>query len=153
MAQPVVGIIMGSESDREVMTETSKLLDRFHISHETVVSSAHRNPEKTRDYARSAKDRGLKVIIAGAGMAAHLAGVIASETDLPVIGVPLGGSALHGIDALYSMVQMPAGVPVGTVAIGRAGAKNAAIFAAQILALSDEEIAQRLKQFREEMAR
>lgn len=153
MVEPVVGIIMGSESDREVMTEAAKLLDRFGISHETVVSSAHRNPEKTREYARSAKTRGLKVIIAGAGMAAHLAGVIAAETNLPVIGVPLGGSALDGVDALYSMVQMPGGVPVGTMAIGKAGAKNSAIFAAQILALSDEEIARSIEVFREEMAR
>lgn len=152
MANLLVGIIMGSESDREAMNETAKLLNRFGIPHEIVVSSAHRNPEKTRDYARSAKERGGKVIIAGAGMAAHLAGVIASETDLPVIGVPLEGSALHGVDALYSMVQMPSGVPVGTMAIGKAGAKNAAIFAAQILALFDEEVAQQLKQFREEMA-
>jgi 5-(carboxyamino)imidazole ribonucleotide mutase len=153
MAHPVVGIIMGSESDREVMSEASKLLDRFGIPHETVVSSAHRNPEKTREYARSAKGRGMKVLIAGAGMAAHLAGVVASGTELPVIGVPLGGSALNGLDALYSMVQMPAGVPVGTMAIGKAGAHNAAIFAAHILALADEEIAEKLKQFREEMAR
>jgi phosphoribosylaminoimidazole carboxylase PurE protein len=152
MANPVVGIIMGSESDREVMSEAAKLLDRFGISHETVVSSAHRNPEKTRAYAQSAKGRGLKVIIAGAGMAAHLAGVVASGTELPVIGVPLAGSALSGVDALYSMVQMPAGVPVGTMAIGMAGAKNAALFAAQILALTDQEIARKLKQFREEMA-
>lgn len=153
MAHPVVGIVMGSESDREVMGEAEKLLDRFGIGYETVVSSAHRNPQKTRDYAQSAKDRGLKVIIAGAGMAAHLAGVIASETDLPVVGVPLEGSALNGLDALYSMVQMPAGVPVGTMAIGRAGAKNAAVFAAQVLALSDEEVARQLRQFKEEMAR
>ncbi|MFQ6093540.1 MAG: 5-(carboxyamino)imidazole ribonucleotide mutase [bacterium] len=153
MAHPVVGIVMGSESDREVMGEAEKLLDRFGIGYETVVSSAHRNPQKTRDYAQSAKDRGLKVIIAGAGMAAHLAGVIASETDLPVVGVPLKGSALNGLDALYSMVQMPAGVPVGTMAIGRAGAKNAAVFAAQVLALSDEEVARQLRQFKEEMAR
>ena len=153
MANPVVGIIMGSESDREVMSEAAKLLDRFGISHEMTVSSAHRNPERTREYAQSAKDRGLRVIIAGAGMAAHLAGVIASGTELPVIGVPLSGSALNGLDALYSMVQMPAGVPVGTMAIGKAGAKNAAIFAAQILALSDQEIARKLKLFREEMTR
>ena len=152
MENPVVGIIMGSESDREVMNEAAKLLDRFGVSHEMVVSSAHRNPEKTRDYALSAKDRGMRVIIAGAGMAAHLAGVIAAGTELPVIGVPLGGSALNGVDALYSMVQMPAGVPVGTMAIGKAGAKNAAIFAAQVLALTDQEIAQKLKQYREEMA-
>ena len=124
MANPVVGIVMGSESDREIMSEASKLLDRFAIPHETVVSSAHRNPEQTWAYARSAKDRGLKIIIAGAGMAAHLAGVIASGTELPVIGVPLGGSALNGLDALYSMVQMPAGVPVATMAIGKPRAQK-----------------------------
>lgn len=152
MANAVVGIIMGSESDREVMGEAAKLLDRFGIPHEMVVSSAHRNPENTRAYAQSAQDRGMKIIIAGAGMAAHLAGVVASGTALPVIGVPLGGSALNGLDALYSMVQMPAGVPVGTMAIGKAGAKNAAIFAARILAQADQEIAGKLKTFREEMA-
>jgi 5-(carboxyamino)imidazole ribonucleotide mutase len=153
MAEPIVGIVMGSESDREIMAEAATLLDRFSIPHETVVSSAHRNPERTREYARSAKVRGLKIIIAAAGMAAHLAGVIAAETDLPVIGVPLGGSALNGVDALYSMVQMPAGVPVGTMAIGKAGAKNSAVFAAQILALSNEEIATSVQEFRSEMAR
>ena len=153
MEHPVVGIIMGSESDQEVMEEAAKLLDRFGVVHEVVVSSAHRNPEKTRHYARTARERGLKVIIAGAGMAAHLAGVIAAETDIPVIGVPLGGSALNGVDALYSMVQMPAGVPVGTMAIGKAGAKNAAVFAAQILALCDEKLTQKLKTFKEELAR
>jgi 5-(carboxyamino)imidazole ribonucleotide mutase len=153
MAEPIVGIIMGSESDREVMTEASNLLDRFGIPHEVVVSSAHRNPEQTREYAASAKTRGLKVIIAGAGMAAHLAGVIAAETDIPIIGVPLAGSALNGVDALYSMVQMPGGVPVGTMAIGKAGAKNSAIYAAQILALSDAGIAEKMREFREEMAR
>ena len=153
MADPIVGIVMGSESDREVMSEAGKVLDRFGISYEIRVCSAHRHPEKTREYARSARDRGLNVIIAGAGMAAHLAGVIAAETDLPVIGVPLAGSALNGLDALYSMVQMPAGVPVGTMAIGAAGAKNAAIFAARVLALSDERVVRRLEQFREELAR
>ena len=135
-----------------IMTEAAKLLDRFGIGHEVVVSSAHRQPEKTRAYATSARERGLRVIIAGAGMAAHLAGVIAASTDVPVIGVPLGGSALNGVDALYSMVQMPGGVPVGTMAIGKAGAKNAAIYAAKILALADDDIARRLKEYREELA-
>jgi len=152
MGHPVVGIIMGSESDREVMAETAHMLDHFGIAHEMVVSSAHRNPEKTRTYAREARGRGLKVIIAGAGMAAHLAGVIAAETDVPVIGVPIGGSALNGVDALYSMVQMPAGVPVATMAIGKSGAKNAAVFAAQILALSDEALQHKMRAFKEEMA-
>lgn len=148
MASPIVGIIMGSESDRAVMEETAKMLERFGVPYELIVSSAHRHPARTREYAQSAADRGLKVIIAGAGMAAHLPGVIAAETTLPVIGVPLPGSALNGVDALYAIVQMPAGVPVASMAIGAAGAKNAAVFAVELLALSDPDLRHKLTEYR-----
>lgn len=152
MRGPKVAVAMGSESDRKVMEEAGKLLERFGIEYELVVCSAHRTPGKTRQYARSLEGRGVKVVIAGAGMAAHLPGAIASETTLPVIGVPLAGSALGGVDALYSMVQMPAGVPVATMAIGSAGARNGAILAAQILALSDEKVRQELESYKRELA-
>jgi len=152
MGHPLVGVVMGSESDREVMELTGQMLTRFAIEHEVVVSSAHRSPGKTREYARSAARRGIRVIIAGAGMSAHLPAAIASETILPVIGVPLSSSALSGVDSLHSIVQMPTGVPVATMAIGPAGAKNAAIMAAQILALSDERIEQRLWEYKRELA-
>lgn len=152
MSEPVVAIVMGSESDRKVMEEVGKVLERFGIEYELTVYSAHRNPQGTREYARSLKGRGVKVAIAGAGMAAHLPGAIASETTLPVIGVPLPGSALGGVDALYSIVQMPTGVPVATMAIGTAGARNAAILAAQILALSDPQVRQKLEEYRRELA-
>ena len=152
MKGPLVGVVMGSESDREVMELTGQMLNRFGIEHEVIVSSAHRNPTKTREYARSAARRGIRVIIAGAGMSAHLPGALASETILPVIGVPLSSSALSGVDSLHSIVQMPTGVPVATVAIGPAGAKNAAILAAQILALQDEKIRVKLEEYKRELA-
>ena len=149
---PVVGIVMGSDSDWEVMENAASVLGDLSIPYEMTVSSAHRSPERTAEYARSARDRGLRVIIAGAGAAAHLAGSIAAGTTLPVIGVPLESGPLKGLDALLATVQMPAGVPVATVAIGKAGARNAAILAAQILSVSDPKIADRLKKFKEEMA-
>jgi phosphoribosylaminoimidazole carboxylase PurE protein len=149
--RPIVAVVFGSESDREVMAEAGKYLDRFGIPYEVHVMSAHRNPERTARFAREAAARGIKVLIAGAGMAAHLGGVVAAHTNLPVLGVPLQGPALLGLDALLSMVQMPAGVPVATMSIGKAGARNAAIFAARMLALSDPEIAQRLDRFSNEL--
>ncbi len=152
MGRPLVAVVMGSESDRGVMELTAQMLDHFGIDHEVIVSSAHRSPAKTREYARSAVRRGIKVIIAGAGMSAHLPGALASETILPVIGVPLSSSALSGVDSLHSIVQMPTGVPVATMAIGPAGAKNAAILAAQILSLSDERIRKKLMEYKRELA-
>ena len=150
--KPLVGIIMGSVSDREVMEESVRTLKEFEIPSEMTVSSAHRSPETTRDYALTAADRGIEIIIAGAGWAAHLAGVVASHTNLPVIGVPIDSSPLRGIDALLSTVQMPPGIPVATMAIGRGGARNAAVFAAQILSLKYADIAERLKRYREGLA-
>lgn len=146
----LVAVVMGSSSDQPVMSECTRYLEYFGIPFQGVVLSAHRNPEETAQFARQAQDRGIKVIIAGAGMAAHLAGVIAANTTLPVIGVPLAGSELHGVDALYSMVQMPSGVPVATMAIGKAGAINAAVLAAQILALDDPAIQQKLVAFKKQ---
>ena len=131
--KPVVGIIMGSESDRDIMKAADKVLSELGIECEVVVSSAHREPDRTREYALSASGRGIKVIIAGAGYSAHLPGFIASLTEIPVIGVPLDTSPLKGIDSLLSIVQMPKGVPVGTMGIGKAGAHNAALLAARIL--------------------
>jgi 5-(carboxyamino)imidazole ribonucleotide mutase len=153
MNNPLVLIIMGSDSDLPVMEEGAKVLAEFGVPYEMRISSAHRSPRRTADLAAEAAGRGIRVIIAGAGMAAHLAGVIAAETSLPVIGVPMTGSALGGLDALYSTVQMPAGIPVATMAIGKAGAKNAGIFAVQILALGDPLLMEGLKAFRERMAR
>ena len=150
--RPVVGIVMGSDSDWGVMEKTASVLNQLNIPFDVTVSSAHRSPERTADYARSARAGGLKVMIAGAGAAAHLAGSIAALTTLPVIGVPIDSSSLKGLDALLATVQMPAGVPVATMAIGAAGAKNAAVLAAQILATSDPEIEGRLEQFKKEMA-
>ncbi|HUT70591.1 MAG TPA: 5-(carboxyamino)imidazole ribonucleotide mutase [Desulfatiglandales bacterium] len=147
--KPVVGIVMGSVSDKAVMDECAKTLEELGINFEITVSSAHRTPDKTRDYAMSAADRGIEVIIAGAGWAAHLAGVLASHTTLPVIGVPIDSSPLKGIDALLSTAQMPPGIPVATMAIGGGGARNAAVFAAQILALKYPDIAKRLETYRE----
>lgn len=149
---PRVLIIVGSASDLPVMQETADLLGQFDVPCEMHVSSAHRSPVRTAQLAAEAAGRGIRVVIAGAGMAAHLAGVIASETILPVIGVPISSSALNGVDALYSTVQMPGGVPVATMAIGKAGAKNAGILAVQILALSDERLAEALRSYRREMA-
>jgi phosphoribosylamine--glycine ligase len=143
---------MGSDSDLPVMQAAADFFKTLSIPYEMTVSSAHRTPERAGLYAGSARERGLKVIIAGAGMAAHLAGVLASQTILPVIGVPLDASSLNGLDALLATVQMPPGVPVATMAIGKAGAKNAAVLATQILALSDPAIAQKLMQFKDDMA-
>ena len=153
MNKPKVLIVMGSDSDLPVMDEAAAMLRKFGVPFEMRVSSAHRCPERTATLAAEAEGRGVKVIIAGAGMAAHLAGVMAAGTTLPVIGVPIGGGALNGIDALYSTVQMPGGIPVATVAVGKAGAKNAGILAVQMLALSDATLARKLKEFKEEMAR
>ncbi len=151
--RPLVGVVMGSVSDRDVMDECIKTLKEMEISFEITVSSAHRSPDKTRDYAINAPDRGIEVIIAGAGWAAHLAGILASYTRLPVIGVPIDSSPLSGMDSLLSTVQMPPGVPVATMAIGRGGARNAAVFAAQILALKYDDIAVRLETYKEELMR
>ena len=148
-----VGIVMGSDSDLEVLQEALNLLDQLGIGHEVVVASAHRTPERTRKYAREAERRGLRVLIAGAGGAAALPGFLASISNLPVIGVPINATALNGLDALLSMAQMPRGVPVATVAVGKWGAANAAILAAQILALSDPEIKKRLAAYRRALAR
>ena len=145
---PLVGIIMGSQSDLDVMRNASETLDDLGISNEMKILSAHRNPEQVNEYAATARERGLKVIIAGAGMAAALPGVVAAQTPLPVLGVPMETPVMGGIDSLLSMSQMPGGIPVGTLAIGKAGAKNAALLAAAILALSDEGVAGRLDAFR-----
>ncbi|UCG13291.1 MAG: 5-(carboxyamino)imidazole ribonucleotide mutase [Deltaproteobacteria bacterium] len=150
--KPMVGIVMGSDSDLPVMKEVLQVLESFDIPAEITVASAHRSPRRVAEYVRSANERGLKVIIAGAGGAAHLAGVLAAETNLPVIGVPIGSSPLGGWDALLATVQMPAGVPVATMAVGTAGAKNAAILAAQMLALTDAELQGRLRRHKEELA-
>jgi 5-(carboxyamino)imidazole ribonucleotide mutase len=153
MNNPLVLIIMGSDSDLPVMEGGAKVLAEFGVPFEMRISSAHRSPQRTAALAAEAAGRGVRVIIAGAGMAAHLAGVIAAETCLPVIGVPIGGGALNGLDALCSTVQMPGGVPVATMAIGAAGAKNAGIFAVQILAIGDATLTEKLKAYRERMAR
>jgi phosphoribosylaminoimidazole carboxylase PurE protein len=152
-AKPRVSIVFGSESDRETMEQTARVLDGLGIPHEMEQASAHRSPDRVRELAHGAPARGVQVFIAAAGMANHLAGVVAAHTSLPVIGVPLGGSPLQGVDALYSTVQMPAGVPVATVAIGSAGAKNAAVLAAQILALSDPGLRLKLDDLKERLAR
>ena len=149
MASPQVGIIMGSTSDWETMRHAAETLDVLGIEHETKIVSAHRTPQRLYDYAHSAKERGLKLIIAGAGGAAHLPGMAASMTALPVLGVPVESKALKGMDSLLSIVQMPAGVPVGTLAIGKPGAINAALLAAAILANQDEALAGRLEAWRE----
>ena len=146
--EPLVGIIMGSSSDWETMRHAADMLGRLDVPHETRIVSAHRTPERLYDYARSARDRGLKVIVAGAGGAAHLPGMAASMTSLPVLGVPVESQALKGMDSLLSIAQMPAGVPVGTLAIGKAGAANAGLLAAAILATFDEALAARLDEFR-----
>ena len=140
-----VSIIMGSKSDYEVVYEAAKILNEFGAAYEMIVSSAHRSPARTAKYVTDAEKKGAQVFICAAGMAAHLAGAVAANTTKPVLGVPLSGSALSGVDALYSTVQMPAGIPVATLAIGKAGAKNAAYLAVQILALSDEVLSSKLK--------
>jgi phosphoribosylaminoimidazole carboxylase PurE protein len=150
-ALPVVGIVMGSASDWPSLEPAAALLQEWGIGVEVSVASAHRSPHKAQAYAREVAGRGIKVIIAAAGAAAHLAGVLAAETTLPVIGVPIPSSSLQGLDSLLSTVQMPAGVPVATMALGAAGAKNAAIFAAQILALNDSRLQEKLKQHKLEL--
>ena len=152
MATAVVSIVMGSASDWPVMQGAADLLQQLQVAYEITVSSAHRAPQRTAELARRAAERGIKVMIAGAGGAAHLAGVIAAETTLPVIGVPIDSSALQGLDALLATVQMPRGVPVATVAVGRGGAANAGILAAQIVALNAPEVAARLRQYKAELA-
>lgn len=147
---PRVGVIMGSKSDWACLKEASDVLTRFEVPHECRVVSAHRTPDDLFTYARTAAERGLQVIIAGAGGAAHLPGMTASKTTLPVLGVPVRSSTLNGVDSLLSIVQMPRGIPVGTLAIGEAGAHNAALLAIQILALHDPALRQRLESFREE---
>ena len=149
---PLVGIVMGSDSDWNVLEKAVSVLTDLDIPFDVTIASAHRSPERTAEYAHSARGRGLRVIIAGAGAAAHLAGSLAALTTLPVIGVPLDASSLKGLDALFATVQMPAGVPVATMAIGPAGAKNAAILAAQILATGDSELVGRLEALKRKMA-
>ena len=151
--QPVVGIVMGSDTDLPIMTETAVMLKKFGVPFEIEITSAHRSPARTSEYARTAVTRGLKVIIVGAGGASHLAGVIAAETTLPVIGVPMATTTLAGLDALLSTVQMPSGVPVACTAIGKPGAINAAIFAVEIIAVADPELARKLTDYKEQLAR
>jgi len=153
MAQPLVGVVMGSKSDWDTMSHTVSTLESLGILCEVQVMSAHRTPDVALEYAATAEERGLKVIIAAAGGAAHLAGVLAAKTTLPILGVPMKGWSLDGLDSLLSTVQMPRGVPVGTLAIGKAGAVNAALFAGQILALSHDEIKAAVKADREERRR
>ncbi len=148
MAAALVGIIMGSSSDWATMRHAAETLDALGVAYEKKIVSAHRTPQRLYDYAHGARDRGLKLLIAGAGGAAHLPGMAASMTTLPVLGVPVESKALKGLDSLLSIVQMPAGVPVGTLAIGQAGAVNAALLAASILALGDEALGTRLEQYR-----
>ena len=148
MAEPRVGILIGSESDLETMERCREQLAELGIAAELRVLSAHRTPDAVREYARTAEKRGIRVLVAGAGMAAHLAGALASESMLPVVGVPLDAGPLHGIDALLSTVQMPRGLPVACMAIGKAGAVNAAVFAAQILALDDAAVREQLEKLR-----
>ena len=152
MSKVLVSIVMGSDSDLDIMREAAKALEDFGIDYEIDVTSAHRPPERTAEYARKAAARGVRVIIAGAGGAAHLAGVIAAHTSLPVIGVPIPSTALNGLDSLLATVQMPAGIPVATVAIGKPGATNAGILAAQILALSNASLAKKLSSHKEKLA-
>jgi 5-(carboxyamino)imidazole ribonucleotide mutase len=152
MKKVLVAVVMGSKSDAPVMQECLDILERLGIPHESHVMSAHRQPEKVREFAQSARERGIEVIIAGAGMSAALPGVLASWTDLPVIGVPLAAGELRGLDALLSIAQMPPGVPVACVSIGSAGARNAALLAAEILGLKHEEIRRALEGYRRELA-
>jgi phosphoribosylaminoimidazole carboxylase PurE protein len=153
MSKPLVSIVMGSDSDLEIMREAGQALDEFGIAYEIDITSAHRSPERTAEFARKAADRGIRVIIAGAGGAAHLAGVIAAHTTLPVIGVPIPSTSLQGMDSLLATVQMPAGIPVATVAIGKPGATNAGILAAQMLGIADSSIAKKLAAYKEKLAK
>ena len=149
----LVSVVMGSNFDLPIMAEATKILEEFDIGHELILTSAHRTPERTTKFAKAATERGVKVIIVGAGAAAHLAGVIAAQTPLPVIGVPIDATSLHGLDALLSTIQMPGGVPVAGMAIGKAGAKNAGLFAIRILALADKSIDSKLSAHIRKMAR
>ncbi|UCF35578.1 MAG: 5-(carboxyamino)imidazole ribonucleotide mutase [Acidobacteriota bacterium] len=151
MTTPKVAILMGSKSDAEVMKAASKILDDFGVAHEMRVLSAHRTPADTQAYIAAAEDRGIEVFIAGAGFAAHLAGAVAAHSVLPVIGVPIDSSPLAGVDALYSTVQMPGGIPVATMTIGKSGAKNAGLFAVQILSRKDPKLVSKLKDYRKQM--
>jgi 5-(carboxyamino)imidazole ribonucleotide mutase len=153
MSKPVVSIVMGSDSDLEIMKAAGKALEEFGIEYEIDVTSAHRSPDRTGEFARKAAERGIRVIIAGAGGAAHLAGVIAAHTTLPVIGVPIPSTSLNGLDSLLATVQMPAGIPVATVAIGAPGATNAGILAAQIIGLADAGIGKKLSGHKEKLAK
>ena len=150
--RPLVGILMGSKSDWETMQAATKILDEFGVPNEAMVASAHRSPDLVTEYVKSAEERGLQVIIAAAGLAAHLPGVVAAQTLLPVLGVPMHSNALGGLDALLSMAQMPGGVPVGTLAIGSHGAKNAALLAIRILANSRPDLREKLRQYHARMA-
>ena len=151
MTHPKIGILMGSKSDADIMGEASRILEEFGVPHEMKVLSAHRTPQETSEYAQSAESNGIQALIAGAGYAAHLAGALAAHSTLPIIGVPLDASSLQGLDSLLSTVQMPKGIPVACMGIGKAGAINAALFAVQILARSDPDLAQKLKEYREKM--
>jgi phosphoribosylaminoimidazole carboxylase PurE protein len=151
--KPLVGIVMGSDSDVPVMEEAAAALKEFGVAYEMTIASAHRSPARAAEYSETAASRGLKVIIAGAGMAAHLAGVMASSTTLPIIGVPMEAGPLKGLDALLSTVQMPGGVPVASMAIGKAGARNAGLFAVQILAVSDKKLAGALDDYKKSLER
>ncbi len=150
--KPEVGILMGSDSDYPIMLEAARVLKDFEVPFEMTVSSAHRSPGRTSRYAREARDRGIRILIVGAGAAAHLAGVMAAETQLPVVAVPIDSSVLKGLDALLATVQMPSGIPVATMAIGKAGARNAGLFAVQILALGSPPLAEKYAAFRKDMA-
>ncbi len=151
MTTPKIGILMGSKSDAEIMGEAARILEEFGVPHEMKVLSAHRTPQETSEYAQSAESRGIQALIAGAGYAAHLAGALAAHCTLPIIGVPLEASSLKGLDSLLSTVQMPKGIPVACMGIGKAGAINAARFAVQILSRSDPALVQKLKEYREKM--
>jgi phosphoribosylaminoimidazole carboxylase PurE protein len=153
LSAPIVSVVMGSDSDFPIMSETINILEDFGIPHEVFLTSAHRSPERTAAFAKKASQRGIKIIIVGAGAAAHLAGVIASQSLLPVIGIPIDATALGGIDALLSIAQMPGGVPVATMAVGKAGARNAALLAIRILALEDDSLQKKLRLFIQNMAR
>ena len=153
MGRPIVSIVMGSDSDLEIMTEAAKSLSEFGIPHEVQILSAHRSPERVTKFGKEVRKRGIRVVIAGAGGAAHLAGVIAAHTTVPVIGVPINSSALGGLDSLLSTVQMPSGIPVATVAIGKSGAANAGVLAAQILSLNSKALEVKLTKHKEKLAR
>ena len=153
MSKPLVSIVMGSDSDLEIMREAGKVLEEFGIAYDIDVTSAHRSPDRTGEFARNARANGIRVIIAGAGGAAHLAGVIAAHTTLPVIGVPIPSTSLQGMDSLLATVQMPAGIPVATVAIGKPGATNAGILAAQMIGLADADVAKKLDAYKVKLAK